>query len=425
MNLKDMMQAGLFAAMVLAAWPGQAAEAVKATIARGAYLARAGDCVACHSTAGGKPFAGALPMQSPMGVIYSTNITPDPVHGIGKYTEQQFARALRDGIRADGQHLYPAMPYPDYKALTDGDVHALYTYFMKGVQPVAKASPRTALPFPFGHRWGMAAWNFAFNSGKPYVPVGAHPAEVNRGRYLVQTLGHCGSCHTPRGLAMHQRALTDSSPLYLAGGEVANWVAPSLRGMPGWTVTNIVDYLATGRNDFASVGGEMSAVVEHSTQHLTDADLRAMAVYLKTLPADASSRAGLRPDAKAETARTAAMLAGGSGLDRGAMLYLNACQACHAVDGNGARGIFPRLNGARIVVQQDTNALIEVVLKGAQTPSTKKAPSVLPMPGFGNHLNDQQVAELLTFLRSAWGNNAPSVSARAVAAVRKEMHDSH
>lgn len=422
MKLKDILQAGLFSAVALAAGHGQAAnDTEKATIARGAYLARAGDCVACHSAAGGKPFAGGLPMNSPMGVIYSTNITPDPVHGIGKYTEQQFAHALREGVRADGQHLYPAMPYPDYRAITDSDVHALYTYFMKGVQPVAKAAPRTVLAFPFSQRWGMAAWNLAFTSDKPFVPVSFQPAEINRGRYLVQTLGHCGSCHTPRGMAMHEKALADSSPLYLAGGKVGTWATPSLRGMPDWSVSDIVDYLATGRNDFASVGGEMAAVVEHSTQHLTDEDLRAMAVYLKTLPTDAASTAGLRTDAKAATTKTVKMLADGRGLDRGAILYLNTCQACHATDGKGAKGIFPRLNGARIVVQQDPAALIEVVLKGVQTPSTKKAPSILPMPGFEHHLDDQQVAELVTFLRSSWGNKAPPVSAKAVAAVRGEL----
>lgn len=421
MKLNDILQAGFFGALALIAGHVQAANSTEqATIQRGAYLARAGDCVACHSAPGGKPFAGGLPIKSPMGVMYSTNITPDPVHGIGKYTEQQFAQALRDGIRADGQHLYPAMPYPDYRAITDSDVHALYTYFMKGVQPVAQAAPRTALSFPFNQRWGMAAWNRAFTSAKPFVPVISHTAEISQGRYLVQTLGHCGSCHTPRGIAMQEKALDDSTPLYLAGGKVGTWATPSLRGMPGWTVSDIVDYLEKGRNAFASVGGEMAAVVEHSTQHLTEGDLRAMAVYLKSLPADAAS-AGLRPDAQASTAKTVKMLADGRGLDRGAMLYLNTCQACHATDGKGAKGIFPRLNGARIVVQQDPGPLIEVVLKGVQTPSTKKAPSVLPMPGFEHHLNDQQVAELITFLRSSWGNNAPPVSTRTVAAVRGDL----
>jgi mono/diheme cytochrome c family protein len=419
----------LFGALALLAGPGHAAatgtgtNTDKPAIARGAYLARAGDCVACHSVPGGKPFAGGLAMQSPMGTIYSTNITPDPVHGIGKYTEQQFARALRDGVRADGKYLYPAMPYPDYHGITDADVHALYAYFMQGVQPVAQAAPRTALSFPFSQRWGMVAWNLAFTSGKPFAAVPAHSPEITRGRYLVQTLGHCGSCHTPRGVAMQENVLADFSPLYLAGGKVGNWTTPSLRGMPGWSTGDIVDYLATGRNDFASVGCEMAAVVEHSTQHLSDADLRAMAVYLKTLPADAGAATGLRSDGAAATARTAKALADGRGLQRGAMVYLNTCQACHATDGKGAKGIFPRLNGARIVVQKDPAALIEVVLHGAQTPSTKKAPSVLPMPGFGHHLDDGQVADLVSFLRSAWANDAAPVSARTVAGVRAAAHD--
>lgn len=417
MKLKHMV----FSALALLAGAVQAAGTNDtALIERGAYLARAGDCVACHSVSGGKPFAGGLPIHSPMGVIYSTNITPDPVHGIGKYSEQQFAQALREGVRADGQHLYPAMPYPDYKGVTDSDVHALYTYFMKGVAPVAQASPQTALMFPFSQRWGMALWNKAFTSDKPYAAIASQSGEINQGRYLVQTLGHCSSCHTPRGVAMQEKALSDASPLYLAGGKVANWTAPSLRGMQGWPADDIVAYLSTGRNDFASVGGEMTSVVEHSMQHLSDADLRAMAVYLKSLPADPKAKSGLRADADAATARTTKLLAEGRGLDRGAMLYLNTCEACHASNGKGAKGIFPRLNGARIVTQEDPNALIDVILKGAQTPSTKKAPSVLPMPGFAHHLSDQQVADLATFLRGAWGNDAAPVSAKAVAAMRSE-----
>lgn len=417
------LQYMIFSALALAAGAAQAnGQTEKAMIERGAYLARAGDCVACHSTAGGKPFAGGLPMRSPMGLIYSTNITPDPVHGIGKYSEQQFALALRNGVRADGQHLYPAMPYPDYQAITDADVHALYTYFMKGVQPVAKAAPVTALSFPFSQRWGMKLWNMAFTSAKTSVVSNpAQSAQINHGRYLVQTLGHCGSCHTPRGLAMNEKALTDAGPLYLAGGKVAGWATPALRGMPGWSEQDIVDYLATGRNNFASVGGEMTSVVEHSMQHLSDADLHAMAAYLKTLPAVPAAESRLRADAATATAKTTALLAGGRGLDRGAMLYLNTCEACHASSGNGAKGIFPRLNGARIVVQDDTHALIEVVLQGAQTPSTRRSPSVLPMPGFAQHLNDQQIAELVTFLRAAWSNNAAPVSAKTVAAVRSEL----
>jgi mono/diheme cytochrome c family protein len=423
MKLKTILQQGLLGVAALTSLHAVAADSAEnATIARGAYLARAGDCVACHSVAGHSPFAGGLPINSPMGIIYSTNITPDPVHGIGKYTELQFARAVREGVRADGQHLYPAMPYPDYRAISDSDVHALYTYFMKSVRPVAQAVPRTALSFPFNQRWGMTAWNMMFTSNMPYTPVSSQTAEVNRGRYLVQTLGHCGSCHTPRGLAMHEKALTDAAPLYLAGGEVNRWATPSLRGMPGWTVEDIVDYLAKGRNDFASVGGEMAAVVEHSTQFLSDADLRAMAVYLKALPADREESAGRRPDAGAATARTVKALVDGRGLDRGAMVYLNTCQACHATDGNGAKGIFPRLNGARIVVQRDPAALIDVVLRGAQTPSTRKAPSILPMPAFERHLDDQQVADLVTFLRRSWSNDASPVSARTVAAVRRETH---
>lgn len=454
MKTSKMRGAWALGALVLGAMAaGQARAAGNADdatlVARGEYLARAGDCIACHTAAGGKPFAGGLPIKSPMGTIYSTNITPDAEHGIGRYSEQEFAAAVRDGMRRDGKHLYPAMPYPDYQAITDSDVHALYTYFMKGVAPVAKAAPATSLSFPFNQRWGMAFWNYAFTSKQAYVPlpgaaagsagaassVGAasapkvgtdstpvSPMDLDRGRYLVQTLGHCGSCHTPRGVGMQEKALDDSDARFLSGGSLNDWGVPSLRGMHGWTVKDITDYLSTGRNDFASVGGEMTGVVEHSMQHMTSQDLRAIAVYLKSLPADkAQSAPRLRADAQAASAKTTQQLSDAQHLSSGQLLYLNNCAACHAVSGEGAKGIFPRLNGAEIVVSENPTALIAIMLKGAQTPSTQHAPSILAMPGFAHRLSDAQVADLATFLRTGWSNDAASVSASDVAKVRKHL----
>lgn len=426
MTLGNIVSAAVLGMTTLVASHVYAATDAESTlIARGAYLARAGDCIACHSVSGGKPFAGGLPIRSPMGVIYSTNITPDAVHGIGQYSEQAFAAAVRQGVRADGKHLYPAMPYPDYQAISDSDIHALYTYFMKGVAPVSQAAPQTSLSFPFNQRWGMTFWNLAFTSQKPFTLNPSASMEINRGKYLVQTLGHCSSCHTPRGVGMQEKALDDSDSLFLSGGSLNHWTTPSLRGMPGWTVQDISDYLATGRNDFTSVGGEMTSVVEHSMQHMSDDDLHAIASYLKSLPANTQvTTTPLRSEQSGPqdaTARTVAILTRGHDLNSGQLLYMNNCQACHLSDGKGAKGIFPRLNGARIVVESDPSALIEIILKGAQTPATQKAPSVLFMPGFEHRLNDRKVAELATFLRSGWENNAPAVSESDVRAVRKRL----
>lgn len=221
---------------------------------------------------------------------------------------------------------------------------------------------------------------------------------------------------------MQEKALDASDSRFLSGGDLNGWSVPSLRGMKRWSVKDITDYLATGRNDFASVGGEMTSVVEHSMQHMSDGDLGAIAHYLKSLPPDEDALPQ-RSDPRAATAKTVQTLMREPHLTEGQMLYLNNCAACHATDGGGAKGIFPRLNGAEIVLAKRPAALISIVLKGAQTPGTKKAPSVLLMPGFGDRLTDAQVAALTSFLRSGWGNNAAAVSAGDVAKVRARSAD--
>ncbi|WP_322058419.1 cytochrome c [Paraburkholderia sp. J63] len=220
------MTAGLCTNFAIA--QGNASDA--ALIQRGEYLARAGDCMACHSAPGRKPFSGGLAIKSGIGTIYSTNITPDARWGIGGYTEAQFASAVKRGVRADGAHLYPAMPYPSYAKITDEDIHALYAYFMKGVPPVSEAAPKTALGFPFNQRWGMALWNWAFAPDRPFAAPGNASEQVRRGAYLVEGPGHCGSCHTPRGFAMNEKAYDGGDAQFLAGGNLNGWSVPSLRG---------------------------------------------------------------------------------------------------------------------------------------------------------------------------------------------------
>ncbi|HCH0557088.1 TPA: cytochrome c, partial [Pseudomonas aeruginosa] len=280
---------------------GQAA----ALLAQGRYLAAAGDCTACHTAPGGAPFAGGLPIASPIGTIYSTNITPDPATGIGHYSLDQFDRALRHGIRADGGTLYPAMPYPSYARISDDDVRALYVYFMQGVQPVERHNQPTGIAWPLSLRWPLALWRRMFAPSPD--ALAARPAladaRLARGAYLVEGLGHCGSCHTPRALTMQEQALDASGKAYLSGGQVIDgWSAINLRGdvgsgLGGWSEQDIVDSLRTGRNPHAAtVGSPMGDVTVHSMQYLRADDLHAIAAYLKSLPAQDPAHSAFRAD---------------------------------------------------------------------------------------------------------------------------------
>lgn len=406
-------------ALGLASLSAAHAAADQELLKRGEYLARAGDCMACHSAAGKPAYAGGLAIDSGHGMIYSTNITPDKQHGIGNYSEQQFAAAVRHGVRADGRPLYPAMPYPSYAKVSDDDIHALYAYFMEGVKPVATTPPASDMSFPFNLRWGMKVWNIFFANDKPFKEQAGWSGEIKRGAYLVEGLGHCGSCHTPRGFAMNEKASDSSQELFLAGGELNGWAVPSLRGMPRWSAQDIVDYLQSGRNAHSSVAGEMSLVVEHSTSHLKDEDLKAIAAYLKTLTAVPARSSGIKPQGVEATAKK---LTAAKDLTLGERLYLDNCVACHFVNGRGAPGIFPVIDGASVVNADNPNALLNVIMAGARTPSTARAPSVLVMPGFGHRLSDSEVAELATFVRQGWSNDSAAVSSREVAKVRATLH---
>ncbi|WP_286809518.1 c-type cytochrome [Leclercia sp. UBA2479] len=387
-------------------------------IKKGEYLARLGDCMACHTVKGKPDYAGGLAIESDLGTIYSTNITPDKEHGIGNYTEEQFANAVRKGVLPDGTRLYPAMPYPDYAKITDEDIHALYAYFMQGVKASSEQPAETDLSFPFNQRWGMRFWNLFFTSDKPFQPIGGASEQVNRGAYIVESLGHCGSCHTPRGIGMQEKALDSSEAKFLAGGNLNGWEVPSLRGLPRWSNEEIVDYLETGRNDKAAVGGEMTAVIEHSTSHMTRDDLQAVAAYLKFL----GGNPGLEKGDEQARQKTEAKLTAGRNLTEGERLYIDNCGACHFVSGKGAPGAFPELDQATIVNAEDPGALIHTILAGAQLPSTAKAPSELAMPGFANRLSDDEVAKLATFIRQGWSNNASAVSEKQVSEVREKLH---
>ncbi|MBN4665500.1 cytochrome c [Pandoraea nosoerga] len=412
------------AASAVSAAGGQASAAndPQAQLVRqGEYLARAADCAACHTAPKGKPFAGGLPIASPIGTIYSTNITPDKDTGIGSYSLEDFDKAVRHGIARNGSTLYPAMPYTSYAKVRPADVKALYAYFMHGVQPVAQANKATDIPWPMSMRWPLSLWRKMF--APPVVGDAASTDNdpVSRGRYLVEGLGHCSACHTPRGFALQEKALTDDSTVFLSGGVVDNFLAKNLRGDPtdglgNWSEGDIVAFLKGGRNDHSAAFGGMSDVVQHSTQHMNDDDLAAVAKYLKTLrPVDPNARA-LAYD---ETAARA--LRAGSDRSNGALTFIDNCAACHRSTGKGYTQTFPTLALSSTVNSADPTSLIHIVLRGAQMPSTRSAPTYYAMPGFDDRLTDQDVADVLTFVRTSWGNKAPAVTAAQVAKVRKEV----
>jgi alcohol dehydrogenase (quinone), cytochrome c subunit len=417
---RPLAAAALLAVALLFATPARTQSPDPAEVERGAYLARAGDCTACHTAPGGAEMAGGLPMKMPFGTIYTTNITPDPATGIGHYSLMDFERAVRRGIAPGGRHLYPAMPYPSFTKMTDSDLSALYAYFMNGVPPVHHPNRKNGVPWPLDVRWPLALWDAAF-TGRRFQPDPTHDAEWNRGAYLVEGAGHCGACHTPRGIGFQERALDNHGDQFLAGGPVLDgWTAPSLRdepgtGLAGWSPQAVANFLKTGRTGEASAFGSMADVVQHSTQYLTDDDLYAIGVYLKSL-GPASGSPGSQP---AADDRTAAALHDGDLRRPGAAAYVDSCAACHRTDGVGYTGVFPRLAGNPAVLQSNAADVISVVLKGSTVPATATAPSSFTMPPFGERLDDQDVAGVVNLIRNSWGNRAPAVTATEVKAQRK------
>jgi alcohol dehydrogenase (quinone), cytochrome c subunit len=391
-----------------------------ALIKRGEYLAKAGDCVACHTAPGGEPFAGGLPMVAPIGTIYSSNITPDPETGIGRYSYGDFERAVRRGIRPDGDALYPAMPYPSYARVTDADMQALYAYFMRGMKPVHKPDRPNGIRWPLSMRWPLTYWRWLFAPSAPAPLRGTTTPLLDRGAYLVEGLGHCGACHTPRAITMQEKALTGDSALFLSGGVADNWIAPSLRndssdGVARFQVGDVVQLLKGGSIDRTSIFGGMTDVVQHSTQYMSDADLQAIAVYLKSL-GDAHAAAAFTEDPS-----TARNLRAGITPDRGSRLYVDNCATCHRTTGKGYAAVFPALAGNPVVLSSDPSSLVHVVLAGSISPSTSQAPAQFTMPPFADRLSDQDIADILSFVRTSWGNQQTTVDDRQVARLRKVL----
>ncbi|CAB3765370.1 cytochrome C [Burkholderia sp. MSh2] len=392
-------------------------------VRKGAYVARAGDCVACHTSANGPPLAGGLALSTPFGAVYSTNITPDEATGIGRYTFEQFDRAMRKGIAADGHHLYPAMPYPSFAKLDEDDMRALFAYLKDGVAPVKLENKPLGIKWPFNMRWGLAFWNALFLDDTRYVPNPDKDATWNRGAYLTQAAGHCGACHTPRGIFFQEKAMSESGssgPLYLSGATVESWRAVNLRAL--WPVDDLVTLLKTGRNRYTTAAGGMSDVVHHSTQYFSDADLAAIGVYLNSLPnANAAATAnGPAAAAPASGGQPARDIPEALYTSKGGLGYVQFCSSCHQVDGRGFSPVFPPLSGNPAVLSKQTDSLIHIALTGWQTPQTGTHPRIYTMPAF-NQLSDRELAEILTFVRASWGGRNDPVLAMDVRKMRRSL----
>ena len=395
-----------FVAVSGAAFAGDAGQDFP-QIERGRYLAVAGDCTGCHTRPGGQAFAGGLPIETPFGKVVAPNITPDKETGIGLWTDGDFVNAMTMGIRKDGAHLFPAMPYPYFTKVNRDDLLAIRAY-LATVQAVDNGVEADQLPFPLSVREDMAAWNkLNFTPGE-FHRDSSRGDEWNRGAYLVEGLMHCGACHTPKNFSGG-----DKNDERLQGYALQGWFAPDItadqqRGIGSWSADDLVTYLKTGHNRFSAAAGPMADVVLHSSSKMTDADLRAVATYLRDQPA---------PDEKSPQP----VAASDPAMRTGAAIYTDECSACHTPHGAGIANLFPRLAGSPSVQSTDPTSLIRIVLAGTQSVATEGAPTAPSMPAIGRTLDDREAAAVLTYIRNAWGNAAPPVSAGEIAKHRDSL----
>lgn len=381
-------------------------------LARGEYLAIAGNCASCHTTAAGEFMAGGVAFETPFGTLYSTNITPDADTGIGNWSDRDFLNAMRHGVRPNSEHLYPAFPYTAFTKISDEDIAAIYAY-LQNIPPVNQAAPVNELTFPFNIRPLMAFWKAIYFEQGVFEPDDEQSDEWNRGAYLVEGLAHCSVCHTPRnGLGAEQK------DLHMGGGEYLDrirtgahrpWAAPNLtsteRGLGLWTQQEIEDYLKGARNEFLESFGPMNEVIMNGTRFLSDSDVNAMAFYLKSLPAVDEPIADM-PDSQV--------------LGRGRTIYNLHCGTCHLPTGEGDPEMAPRLNAGSLVAQSSNPAsMINAILYGPETPGHPLPQKWRePMDEFQYLLDDEEVAAVASYIRNSWDNAAGVVTAAQVARQR-------
>jgi len=387
----------------------QAADTSASRVARGRALATAGDCVACHTADKGKPFAGGRPIETPFGVIYSPNITPDRDTGIGGWSDEQFYRAMHEGVGPSGRHLYPAFPYPYFTKATHDDVSAIRAY-LDTLEPVKNARKEPKLTWPLNWRYLLHGWNWLYFDEGTFKANAQKSPEWNRGAYLVQGLGHCGACHTQRNFVGGEK-----TSQALEGGLLQGWFAPNLTndkraGIGAWSTDDIVDYLKTGRNSHSGATGLMAEVVTDSTSKLAPSDLHAIAAYLKDQPGHPQDVSPLQ---------------GSPTLAAGRAIYRDSCSACHQYDGKGVPQLFSPLLGSALLQSRDHTTAIRVVLEGARTAPTDARPTTSAMPAYGWKLSDAEVAAVLTYAGNSWGNATPEVTAGDVKTVRDRLQVEH
>src|SRR5712671_1255242 len=373
-------------------------------IAHGKALVEAGDCAGCHTADPSKPFAGGKRIDTLFGAIYSPNLTPDRDTGLGGWSDDEFYRALRYGVRRDGSRYYPAFPYPNFTKMIRDDLLAIRAY-LATLTPVPNSPPPPELRWPLNYRVVMRAWNFLFFRPGIFEPNQQKSTEWNRGGYLVTGAAHCGTCHTPKNIFG-----ADKRGRAFRGGLVQGWFAPRLdgaerSGLKSWSTDDIVEYLQSGRNGRSHAGGLMAEVVANSTSKMSDADVRAIAVYLKDLPAGVPEPV-VAPPPQAEMAA-------------GKAIYAHACVACHEADGSGAPRIYPPLPGNANLQSADPSSTLRIILDGAQTVTTPRAPNTGSMPAYAKQLSDQQIADVTNYIRNSWGNAAPPVTPAQVKKARR------
>jgi mono/diheme cytochrome c family protein len=375
-------------------------------IERGRYLTTVADCFACHTGLNaGKPFAGGRPIETPFGIITSSNITPDNETGIGAWSDQQFDDAVRKGERPDGSRLYPAMPFPAYTKMTRDDVLAIRAYLVT-VEPVHQPVKANTLPFPFNIRLAMRAWDALYFTEGEFKPDNQQSSAWNRGAYLVQGPGHCTACHTPKSFLGG-----DKTGDNLRGFNLQGWFAPDItggaaQGLGQWSASDITSYLKTGHNRVSAATGPMAEEIVNSTSKYDDDDLNAVATYLKSLP-------GQQLAAPAPVEHTA--------MNAGEAIYRDQCSACHGLDGHGVPMLFPALAQSSLAHANDPTSAIRLVLRGGRSVATNAEPTAPGMPAFGWQLDDAQIAAVLTYIRNAWRTAAAPVSADAVGTAREQL----
>jgi mono/diheme cytochrome c family protein len=383
-------------------------------VERGAYLARAADCMVCHTTQGGKEYTGGLGFKLPFGTLYSTNITPDKETGIGNYSDQDFLNALHRGTRRDGARLYPAMPYTSYTYIADADALAIKAYLFS-LAPVRATPPANTLVFPFNQRWAMAFWSALFNPDTRFEPDTSKSPEWNRGAYLAEALAHCGECHTPRNLAFALNNRKKFGGALTAGWRAFNISSDKATGLGGWSDDDIFSYLSTGHAaGHGTASGPMGEAVDQSFSLLAPEDIRAMVAYLRSVPAIASTDlpATLAPPAPASHKD------GGSTPDpRGKMVFQGACVSCHGWTGESSLSPFATLTGAWAVNDPSATNVAQIVISGTKRHAP---PDAVSMPAFGNAYSDVEIAAVANYVTARFGSKPSRITAQDVAELRKQ-----